>query len=67
MTRAALLGSPVLFGAAAHETAPLPIPDSPERIVSQLAAFSALQAQFGAVITWTIPLAPPAAADADVG
>ena len=58
---------PVGFGATAIPTLPLPVPEAPEVIVTQLTGLLAVQLQFGAVNTCIVAVPPVPVKDRKVG
>src|SRR5215831_11927448 len=59
--------TPVGFGATDKPTLPLPVPDAPEVIVTQVTGLLAVQLQFGAVNTCTVAVPPVPVNDRKVG
>jgi hypothetical protein len=63
MDRDAVRACPVVLGATWYTTTPVPVPEAPLTMVSQLALLVALHAQPLDVVTVTFPVPPVAVND----
>jgi hypothetical protein len=63
MVSVPLLADPVVFPDAVKVTVPLPVPDAPVAIVSQLAFEAAVQPHVASAVTLTLPPPPMAGTD----